>query len=59
MLKKRIAAISSVAFLVAGPGHPTLEAVERALAGNLCRCGAYPKILKAALKAAELLGQGT
>lgn len=34
---------------------PTLEDVKRALSGNLCRCGAYPKIFKAALRAAELM----
>ncbi len=35
--------------------EPTVEEVRRALTGNLCRCGAYPKIVKAALRAAELL----
>ena len=38
--------------------HPTLEQVKDAMAGNLCRCGAYPKILKATLHAAERLRQG-
>lgn len=28
--------------------HPDDDAIERAMAGNLCRCGAYPKILAAA-----------
>jgi xanthine dehydrogenase YagT iron-sulfur-binding subunit len=42
------------ALLDANPS-PTLEDVKRALSGNLCRCGAYPKIFKAALRAAELL----
>jgi aerobic-type carbon monoxide dehydrogenase small subunit (CoxS/CutS family) len=51
--------ILSIKALLDRDPRPTLEAVERALAGNLCRCGAYPKILKAALKAAELLRQGT
>jgi aerobic-type carbon monoxide dehydrogenase small subunit (CoxS/CutS family) len=37
---------------------PTLADVKRALSGNLCRCGAYPKIFKAALRAAELLREG-
>jgi aerobic-type carbon monoxide dehydrogenase small subunit (CoxS/CutS family) len=27
--------------------HPTDEEIERGMAGNLCRCGAYPKILAA------------
>ena len=28
--------------------HPTDEEIERALSGNLCRCGAYPHIVRAA-----------
>jgi aerobic-type carbon monoxide dehydrogenase small subunit (CoxS/CutS family) len=28
--------------------HPSDEEIERAMSGNLCRCGAYPKILTAA-----------
>jgi aerobic-type carbon monoxide dehydrogenase small subunit (CoxS/CutS family) len=28
--------------------HPTDEEIERGMSGNLCRCGAYPKILAAA-----------
>jgi aerobic-type carbon monoxide dehydrogenase small subunit (CoxS/CutS family) len=35
--------------------NPTAEEIRYALSGNLCRCGAYPKILKAALKAAKLM----
>jgi aerobic-type carbon monoxide dehydrogenase small subunit (CoxS/CutS family) len=31
---------------------PTREEVRRALAGNLCRCGAYPKIIESVLGAA-------
>jgi aerobic-type carbon monoxide dehydrogenase small subunit (CoxS/CutS family) len=34
---------------------PTREDVKRAVSGNLCRCGAYPKIFRAGLRAAELL----
>lgn len=32
--------------------NPTEADVERAVAGNLCRCGAYPKIVAAALDTA-------
>ena len=32
---------------------PTREEVRAALAGNLCRCGAYPKILESVLGAAD------
>ncbi|MGE5335139.1 MAG: (2Fe-2S)-binding protein [Nitrososphaerota archaeon] len=28
--------------------HPSDDDIERAMSGNLCRCGAYPKILAAA-----------
>ena len=31
---------------------PTLEEVKMGLSGNLCRCGAYPRIFEAALAAA-------
>ncbi|MCL6642406.1 MAG: (2Fe-2S)-binding protein [Candidatus Bipolaricaulota bacterium] len=47
--------IMSVKALLDSNPNPTLEDVKRALSGNLCRCGAYPKIFKAALRAAELL----
>ena len=33
--------------------HPSEEQIKQALAGNICRCGAYPKILKAAAALAE------
>ncbi len=29
------------------------DAIKRAVSGNLCRCGAYPKIVKAGLRASE------
>jgi aerobic-type carbon monoxide dehydrogenase small subunit (CoxS/CutS family) len=33
--------------------HPSEEQVRQAISGNLCRCGAYPKIIRAAMAAAE------
>jgi len=33
--------------------NPRPEEVREALAGNLCRCGAYPKILESVLAAAS------
>ena len=36
--------------------QPTTEEIRVAMAGNLCRCGAYPKIERAILRAAEAQG---
>jgi len=36
---------------------PDDEAVSKALDGNICRCGAYPRIRKAVHRAAELLAR--
>ena len=35
--------------------NPSLDDVKRGVSGNLCRCGAYPKIFNAAMKAAEYI----
>jgi aerobic-type carbon monoxide dehydrogenase small subunit (CoxS/CutS family) len=35
--------------------NPTTDEVRHALTGNLCRCGTYPKIVRAALNAANRL----
>ena len=35
--------------------HPTEERIREALAGNLCRCGSYIKIVDAVLDAADRL----
>lgn len=43
--------VSAVALLERVP-VPTREQVREAMAGNLCRCGAYPKIERAILRAA-------
>ena len=47
--------VLSVKALLDENPNPTEEDVKRAVSGNLCRCGAYPKIVKAALAAAEKL----
>jgi aerobic-type carbon monoxide dehydrogenase small subunit (CoxS/CutS family) len=39
--------IVSATALVAGNPTPTSEEVRHAMAGNLCRCGTYPKIEEA------------
>jgi aerobic-type carbon monoxide dehydrogenase small subunit (CoxS/CutS family) len=41
--------IVSAAALVAANPEPTREEVRHGMAGNLCRCGAYPRIEEAVL----------
>jgi len=43
--------VSATALLERVP-DPTREQIHDAMAGNLCRCGAYPKIERAILRAA-------
>jgi aerobic-type carbon monoxide dehydrogenase small subunit (CoxS/CutS family) len=43
--------VSATALLAANP-RPTRDEVRAAMSGNLCRCGAYPKIERAVLRAA-------
>lgn len=45
--------MSMVALLEATP-NPTIEQARHALDGNVCRCGTYPRVLEAALKAGEV-----
>ncbi len=42
--------VTATALLAATP-EPTRDEIRAALAGNLCRCGAYPKIERAILRA--------
>ena len=44
--------MSTAALLKANP-NPSLEDVQHAVRGNLCRCGTYPKVFEAALAAAR------
>ncbi len=44
--------IMSVTGLLKENPKPTAEEVRHACAGNLCRCGTYPRVLRAALRAA-------
>jgi xanthine dehydrogenase YagT iron-sulfur-binding subunit len=46
--------IMAVEGLVRGNADPSLDEVQKSMAGNLCRCGAYPHIFRAARRAAEL-----
>ena len=43
--------LAAVALLRDNP-HPTEDDVRRGMSGNLCRCGTYPKIVRAVLAAA-------
>lgn len=38
--------------------NPTEREVREAIAGNLCRCGSYPKIVKSILAAARMMRGG-
>jgi aerobic-type carbon monoxide dehydrogenase small subunit (CoxS/CutS family) len=44
--------VISVTGLLRQNPRPTADQVRHACAGNLCRCGTYPRVLQAALKAA-------
>ncbi|MBI4888318.1 MAG: (2Fe-2S)-binding protein [Acidobacteria bacterium] len=39
--------------------HPTDEEIRHYLSGNLCRCAAYPDIIEAVKRAAELMDPAT
>jgi aerobic-type carbon monoxide dehydrogenase small subunit (CoxS/CutS family) len=43
--------VAATALLTSTP-KPTSEQIRAAMSGNLCRCGAYPKIERAILRAA-------
>ena len=44
--------LAAVALLTENP-RPTEDDVNRGMSGNLCRCGAYPKIVRAVLAASR------
>lgn len=46
--------MSAVALLASDP-DPSEQAIRRAMSGNLCRCGTYPKIVKAIRSAAQTM----
>jgi aerobic-type carbon monoxide dehydrogenase small subunit (CoxS/CutS family) len=41
--------------LLAHTPHPTDQEIDAAMAGNLCRCGTYPRIREAVRQAASIL----
>jgi xanthine dehydrogenase YagT iron-sulfur-binding subunit len=44
--------VMSCAALLEKNAHPSEQDVRRAIAGNLCRCGTYPRVIVATLEAA-------
>jgi aerobic-type carbon monoxide dehydrogenase small subunit (CoxS/CutS family) len=48
----------SAAALLAVKPNPSDAEIDAAMAGNLCRCGTYPRIRKAIHRAAQLLTPG-
>ncbi len=48
--------LAAVALLRVTP-HPSEDDVRRGMSGNLCRCGAYPKIARAVLSAARAMAE--
>src|SRR4051812_8441779 len=50
--------LAAVALLSENP-RPTEDEVRRGMSGNLCRCGAYPKILRAVLAVAASPSQSS
>jgi isoquinoline 1-oxidoreductase subunit alpha len=47
--------IMSAAALLAQKADPTDEEIDRALAGNLCRCGTYQRVRDAVRRASQLM----
>jgi xanthine dehydrogenase YagT iron-sulfur-binding subunit len=45
--------VMAAAALLRQNPHPTPEEIRAGLAGNTCRCGAYPKIFEAVARAAQ------
>lgn len=48
--------MSAYALLLENP-NPTPEEVKKAIDGNLCRCGTYPNVVKAVIKASKQLSK--
>jgi carbon-monoxide dehydrogenase small subunit len=49
--------IMSIEALLDRNPHPTEDDVKKAIDGNLCRCGSYPNIVKAALAVSKKIVQ--
>ena len=51
--------ILSIKALLDQTPQPSEEDIKRAVSGNICRCGAYPKIIQAAVAAAKETTSGS
>jgi len=49
--------VMTTALLKQNP-NPSLEEIKQGLAGNLCRCGTYPKVFEAVQAAANVMQKG-
>jgi aerobic-type carbon monoxide dehydrogenase small subunit (CoxS/CutS family) len=49
--------VMSLKALLENKPRPSEEEIRKAIDGNLCRCGCYPNIIKAALAAAEKMAR--
>ena len=50
--------IMAAAALLAKNARPSDADIDRAMSGNLCRCGTYQRIRRAIHRAAEMMGKG-
>jgi isoquinoline 1-oxidoreductase alpha subunit len=50
--------IMSAVALLAETSSPNDEDIDRAMSGNVCRCGTYPRIRKGIKRAAAMLAEG-
>jgi isoquinoline 1-oxidoreductase alpha subunit len=48
----------SAAALLTSNAHPSDSDIDGAMAGNICRCGTYPRIREAIKQATQSTGQG-
>jgi aerobic-type carbon monoxide dehydrogenase small subunit (CoxS/CutS family) len=50
--------VMSAVALLEHNAHPSQQDVIREMGGNICRCGAYPNIVKSVIAAAEIMERG-
>ena len=50
--------LMAAAVLLRENPHPTDEDINEGMAGNICRCGTYPRIRRAIHRAAALMAEG-